>query len=153
MMEEPRMNGKKQEWVSQEDVEAIVGAAMAHYPDLQAVYLFGSYGTEQEWPDSDVDIALLLRHEEARRAGALALSELRFALEEQLKKTVDLINLREVSTVFQHEITQGGLVIFAPDEEAVRAFEMGVLSAYQKLNEERREIISEFLRTKRAYAL
>ncbi len=38
----------------------IVRTVLDHYPDTQAIYLFGSYGTENEWPDSDVDIALLL---------------------------------------------------------------------------------------------
>ncbi len=33
---------------------------LAQFPDTQAIYLFGSFGTEHEWPASDVDIALLL---------------------------------------------------------------------------------------------
>ncbi len=31
-----------------------------HFPNIQAIYLFGSYGTEDEWFNSDIDIALLL---------------------------------------------------------------------------------------------
>ena len=126
---------------------------LTHYPDAQAMYLFGSFGTEREWPDSDVDIALLLPPVTAKQTGTLVMSELRFRLEQQFKKTVDLINLRQVSTVFQHEIIQEGRVLFAADAEAVRCFEMMVLSAYQKLNDERREILQAFLHTKRAYAV
>ena len=33
---------------------------LEHYPLAQAIYLFGTYGTVDEWPDSDVDIAVLL---------------------------------------------------------------------------------------------
>ena len=64
-------------------------------------YLFGSFGTEQEWPDSDVDIAVLLPPEEAKKIGVLSMSDLRFALEPALKKEIDLINLRCVPTVLQ----------------------------------------------------
>ncbi|MBK6563551.1 nucleotidyltransferase domain-containing protein [Candidatus Amarobacter glycogenicus] len=33
---------------------------LQHYPTTQAIYLFGSFGTADEWPTSDVDIAVLL---------------------------------------------------------------------------------------------
>ncbi|MGH8527532.1 MAG: type VII toxin-antitoxin system MntA family adenylyltransferase antitoxin [Gammaproteobacteria bacterium] len=79
----------------------IVRAVLGHYPDTQAIYLFGSYGTENEWPDSDVDIALLLRPEQAKASRMLAMSPLCSELGSLFGKVVDLINLREVSTVFQ----------------------------------------------------
>ncbi|MCZ7670644.1 MAG: hypothetical protein M5U34_27580 [Chloroflexi bacterium] len=41
--------------------------------------------------------------------------------------------------------------IFCADEYAADEFEMLTLSYYQKLNEERREILAEFARTGRAY--
>ncbi|PKM99247.1 MAG: hypothetical protein CVU78_07300 [Elusimicrobia bacterium HGW-Elusimicrobia-2] len=47
--------------------EIIVKTVLSHYPDIQAIYLFGSYGTGDEWPDSDVDIALLFKAETAGR--------------------------------------------------------------------------------------
>jgi uncharacterized protein len=50
---------------------------------------------------------------------------------------VDLINLRETNTVFQNEIITEGRLICMTDESATDAFEMNVMSAYQKLNEER----------------
>jgi predicted nucleotidyltransferase len=40
--------------------DAIVRCVLSHYPATQAIYLFGSYGTENEWPDSDIDVAVLL---------------------------------------------------------------------------------------------
>lgn len=128
-------------------MEAIVGTLLAAYPATQAVYLFGSYGTENEWPDSDVDIALLLPPDEAKRVGALVMSELYFALESLLKKDVDLVNLRHVSTVFQKEIIMAERRIFCADDYAADEFEMLVLSLYQKLNEERAELLAEGLRS------
>jgi predicted nucleotidyltransferase len=128
-------------------VEGVVGAILTVYPAAQAIYLFGSYGTGNEWPDSDVDIALLLPPDEAKKAGTLMMSELRFALESLLKKDVDLINLRQVSTVFQKEIILAERRIFCADEYAADEFEMLVLSFYQKLNEERAEVLAEGLRS------
>lgn len=133
--------------------EAIVQAVLKSHPDTQAIYLFGSYGTADEWPDSDVDIALLLPPAKAKTAGSLAMGEPRFELEALLGKTVDLINVRQVSTVFQKEIIFAGRRIYTGDEYAAEEFEMLTLSFYQKLNEERREILDEFWRTGRAYQI
>lgn len=131
--------------------EAIIRTVLKSHPDTQAVYLFGSYGTADEWPDSDVDIALLLPPAKAKTTGSMAMSELHFELEALLKKRVDLINIRQVSTVFQKEIIFADRRIYTGDEYAAEEFEMLTLSFYQKLNEERREIMDEFWRTGRAY--
>ena len=128
-------------------IEGIIGALLAAYPATQAIYLFGSYGTENEWPDSDVDIALLLPPYEAKKTGSLVMSELHFSLESLLKKDVDLVNLRQVSTVFQKEIIMAERRIFCADNYAADEFEMLVLSFYQKLNEERAELLAEGLRS------
>ena len=47
----------------------------------------------------------------------------------------------------------GGRLIYSPDHLAVDEFEMLVLSYYQKLNEERKDILESFRKTKRAYAV
>ena len=133
--------------------EDMTGTLLAAYPVMQAIYLFGSYGTENEWPDSDVDIALLLPPEEAKKAGSLVMGELHSALESLLKKDVDLINLRQVSTVFQKEIIMADRRIFCADAYAADEFEMLVLSLYQKLNEERAELLAEGLRSGSFYSV
>lgn len=136
-----------------EPMEAIIIETIRHYyPVIQGIYLFGSYGAGQERPDSDLDIALLLPPELAKGEKNLILSECRFALEEALHREVDLLNARQVSTVMQKEII-GGRLIFNPDRQAVDEFEMLVLSYYQKLNEERKDILESFRRTRRAYAV
>lgn len=131
----------------------IIRIILSHYPAVQGIYLFGSFGTESEWPDSDIDIALLLPHEQAKEEKNLPLSECRFDLEEALHKEVDLLNARQVSTVFQKEIIAGGRLIHCQDRYAVDEFEMLTISYYQKLNEERQDILESFRRTKRAYAV
>ena len=122
-----------------------------HYPTTQGIYLFGSHDTPDEWPESDVDIAVLLPNDAAGSAGALRLSPCAAALAAHLGKHVDLVNLRYASTVFQHEIIQHGRLLYSADMNAIYLFEMVVMSLYQKLNEERADIMREFLKTKRAY--
>jgi uncharacterized protein len=73
------------------------------------------------------------------------MSDCRDALENVLKKTVDLINLRTVNTVFQNEIIQQGRIIYQQNERIVDEFEMQVMSFYQKLNEERAGILEDIL--------
>ncbi|MGB3218855.1 MAG: hypothetical protein WBD79_15760, partial [Anaerolineae bacterium] len=65
---------------------------------------------------------------------------------------VDLVNGREVSTVFQKEIIRSGRRIYTADDNAVAEFEMLTLSYYQKLNEERAAILQVFRETGKAYA-
>ena len=62
------------------DHRSIIEAVLNHYPDVQAIYLFGSHDTEYQRPNSDVDIALLLPPNKAREAGSLALGPLWFEL-------------------------------------------------------------------------
>jgi predicted nucleotidyltransferase len=121
------------------------------YPSLQGIYLFGSYQTEREWPDSDVDVAILFPPDKAPKETNLVFSDCKIKLEEFLKKDVDLINLRLVSTVFQFQIVTTGRLILCSDQRAVAEFEMLTLSYYQKLNEERSGILQEFYKTGKAY--
>ncbi len=129
----------------------IIQTVLSHYPHTQAIYLFGSYGTEHELPESDVDIAVLLPPDEAKQAGSFAMSKLHMMLERLLGKAVDLINLRRVSTVFQKEITMAERRIFCEDNYAADEFEMLVLSFYLKLNEERADIVADALSGGRFY--
>ena len=130
----------------------IIQTVLAHYPVAQAIYLFGSYGAGNAWPDSDADIALLLTPEQAKAEQNMLLSRCRFDLEDALSKEVDLLNAREVSTVFQKEII-GGVRIYCADPYAADELEMLVISYYQGLNQERREILDAFYKTWRAYAV
>ncbi|MCB1934931.1 MAG: hypothetical protein KDF59_03195 [Nitrosomonas sp.] len=124
--------------------EVIVQSILNFYPDIQGVYLFGNYDTEYERGDSDLDLALLLPFPIAIRTKDLPLSPCRVDLETKLGRNVDLINLRLVSTVLQNEILNTGRLIVDQEPEAIREFEMRVLSDYQKLNEERKDILVLF---------
>ncbi|MFN8499622.1 MAG: nucleotidyltransferase domain-containing protein [Anaerolineae bacterium] len=132
-------------------VASIIAIILESYPNTKAIYLFGSYGTEYEWPDSDVDIAVLLPPMEAKSVGHFVMSDTWLTLECALNRDVDLVNLRLVSTVFQKEIVMADRRIFCADPRADDDFEMLVLALYQKLNQERAEILAEGLRLGKFY--
>ncbi len=132
-----------------EENKKIISTVLKHYPLAQAVYLFGTYGTEFQREDSDVDIAILLPPKEAKTAKLLAVSDLRFDLETLLERKVDLINLRCVPTILQKEVIGADRQIYCANKYAADEFEMLTLSYYQKLNEERFEIIEDALATGR----
>ncbi|MBI5967020.1 MAG: nucleotidyltransferase domain-containing protein [Deltaproteobacteria bacterium] len=41
--------------------DKIIRTVLEHYPDTQAIYLFGSRTAGEEWPESDVDTDLIFR--------------------------------------------------------------------------------------------
>ncbi len=122
-----------------------------HFPTIQAIYLFGLYGTEDQSPESDVDIALLLPHAEVKAHENLYGTELHSELEGLFGRSVDLINLRQVNLVFQKEVIMAGRRIFCGDAFAADEFEMLTIPLYQKLNEERADIVEDAMRTGRFY--
>jgi len=133
--------------------DVIIRIILESYPDAQAIYIFGSHDTEDEWPASDMDIGLLLPPRQAKKTSLLALSSCRAVLADYVRKDVDLVNLRQVSTVFQKEIIATGRLIHCGNPYAVDEFEMLVISYYQKLNQERRELLDAFMETGRAYGV
>ncbi len=123
---------------------------LEYFPNIQAVYLFGSFDSDYEREDSDIDIGLLFPPETAN-PGIVAMNKCRYALADYTQKDVDLINMRQVSTVFQKEIIANGRLLFCLNQYAVDEFEMLVLSYYQKLNQERKDLLEDFKQTGRAY--
>jgi uncharacterized protein len=101
------------------------------------IYLFGSEAQQQARQDSDIDLAFLsertLSHyERFMIAGELA---------SILNCDVDLVDLKEATTVFQAQVVGKGKVLYCADDDKKAQFEMKVFKEYAKLNEERAEIL------------
>lgn len=131
----------------------IISTVKACFPTVIAIYLFGTWCTEGERADSDIDIALLFPVEQSNKPEYQTISDLHIKLENMFHKNVDILNVRRVSTVFQKEIIGADRKIYCADKYSTDEFEMLVLSYYQKLNDERRKIVNEFIESKRAYAV
>lgn len=132
-------------------LDEIVRSVVSTYPEAEAVYLYGSAARDESNRKSDVDLAIVLPGASAKAAGSLALSELRFRLEDLLRRPVDLVNARAAPIVLQKEIVATGIPLYAADSTGLQRYEMIVLSLYGKLNEERRDILEDFASTGRAY--
>lgn len=124
--------------------QKIISTILQHAPDVEAIYIFGSTAKNQENKNSDIDIVILLPVKQAKEIGNLYLTDLHSDLIFLLKKEVDLINLRIVSTVFQKEIISKGTVIYCANRYNKDEFEMLIISFYQTLNFERKEILEKF---------
>ena len=128
--------------MNEHPVKNVILPTVFHFfPDACAVYLFGSFGTEYERPDSDMDLAILLPPSTGNRSN---LEACRVAVEEKTGRYVDLVDLGHADAVFRFEIVLTGRLL-TPVTSDVRSFEMLTMSLYQKLNEERAGILSDIM--------
>ena len=133
------------------DVNLIDVICTAH-PNTQAIYLYGTWGTEYQRRDSDVDIAVLLPHEEAKGVDSWEWHLLATEVAGKLHvEYADLINLRTAPVILRKEIIAADRRIYCANEYAADEFEMLTISFYQKLNDERRGIVESALKTGRFY--
>lgn len=117
------------------------------FPDVKGIYLFGSYGTKFERPDSDIDIAVLAE----KKIKAQELWDIAQKIARLLHRNVDLVDLSQSSTVFAFQITHEGKRIFCSKPFDCDLYETHVFSDYVRLNEERREILDDIKKRGRIY--
>ena len=114
-----------------------------------AVYLHGSWASEYERDESDLDLAILAE----RR---LELSELikiqqGIAARLNLHAEIDLADLYSANTVFAAIVITTGERLFSSGI-AADIFEMKTLAAYARLNEERHDILQDIVQRGTVYA-
>lgn len=119
----------------------IVDYITASLPGVVAIYRFGSHGSVYERTDSDVDLAILGRS----LIDSMATWNLSEDLAIRVGRQVDLIDLAVASTVLQAQIVSSGERFFCADPGYCDSYEVYVLSAYARLNEERKDILREAL--------
>lgn len=119
-------------------MEQIIVETLKDAVSPSVIYLFGSAATGYIRRDSDIDIAFLSDERSLDHYERFMLAQ---QLAERLQRDVDLIDLKEASTVFQAQIISSGKVIYCADEQKKAEYEWLVLKMYAKLNEERAEIL------------
>lgn len=127
--------------------DLIVEKLQKGWPGLQAVYLFGSVAKGEARPGSDLDIAAL-----GQSVKGVAFN-LGLELSRDLGVDVDLIDLAHAPTVLQKEVIEHGHLLWTSNPLETEFFALRVWSSYQKLCEERREIVEEGLATARFYRI
>ena len=108
-------------------------------PDCLAIYLFGSWGSDGERFDSDIDLAML----PLAPLDPVHCWELAQKLASLARRDVDLIDLLRASTVLRMQVVANGQRLYTADVNIVEQFEDTVYSSYARLNEERRGILDD----------
>jgi predicted nucleotidyltransferase len=121
------------------DYRPAVDLILAALPTTEAVYLFGSRARGDAHSGSDIDLAVLAD----ARLEALARFEVQEQIASRLHCDVDLVDLRAASTVMRVRVLEHGIVLYERTAGPRQAFEATALSAYARLNEERRGIIDD----------
>jgi predicted nucleotidyltransferase len=131
----------------EQPLAALVDRLVQEFPGLISVYRFGSFDTEHERPESDLDLAVYA-------GGPLPVVKLwRFAQElaAGVGRDVDLVDLAAASTVMRAQVIHGGERIHCADEFACETFEDYAYASYARLNEERSGILQDILRRRSVY--
>jgi len=122
-------------------IQKIIETLKGALPDLQAVYLFGSFSCGRENNDSDVDLAVLCK----KRVPTIELFDLATKLRIFLNRDVDLVDMLGNSTVFNFEIITHSKKIFVDNSSICDFFEKQAYSMYFDLNEIRKGIIGDIM--------
>ena len=123
-------------------------ALLASMPDAWAIYVYGSFALGDHWPQSDVDLAVLLPQGQTIPdvLGTIGTVSTRCG------RSVDLVDLRQAGDVLRREVLENGRTLYSSDPDLVLAWEASAMSRYARHREEVREILNDFERTGVGYA-
>ncbi|MHB1654474.1 MAG: type VII toxin-antitoxin system MntA family adenylyltransferase antitoxin [Desulfitobacteriaceae bacterium] len=135
------MNGKL-------DMETLIIEYLVRTVDPVIIMIFGSFVKGNIREDSDIDIAFL----SDKAPSSYELFLLAQGLAAKMGRDVDLIDLKQVSTVFKAQVIGTGKVIYASDMKRLADFRIRSLKDYALLNEERAEIVKSISARGRVYS-
>ena len=102
--------------LSPNDIERI-RQFFSNYPEIAAAYVFGSVATGKDRRRSDIDFAIMVKHE----MNALARVEMETALSNFLGRDVDLVIFDRGSPLLQRQVLKYGCLVYEADpKERVR---------------------------------
>ncbi len=125
----------------------IVSAVRAVLPEVEAVYLYGSFATGEQNDSSDLDLAVAM----PSRLNPLQLWDASNAMADKLNIDLDLLDLKAVDTVVQHQVLTTGRRIFG-EGLLLDLYETYILSAMTSLEELRAPLIADILHRGSVYA-
>ncbi|MGL5000402.1 MAG: type VII toxin-antitoxin system MntA family adenylyltransferase antitoxin [Cetobacterium sp.] len=108
--------------------------------ECETIYVFGSYASGKTHNKSDIDIAFLSKNKIGKYDIFMKAQE----ISSSVNKEIDLVDLKDSSTVFQNEVVKNGIVILDGDIIKRQKFEVLVLKKYIELNELRKDIIQSY---------
>ena len=118
-------------------------ALLERLPNAWAIYVFGSLARGDEWPNSDLDLGVLLPPGET----ISDLLGLVSHVSTRVNRDVDLVDLRTVDDILRSEVLADGQVIFVSQPGAVLDWEASAMSRQARHREDIREILEDFRRS------
>ncbi|HHY59118.1 MAG TPA: nucleotidyltransferase domain-containing protein [Clostridia bacterium] len=110
-----------------DDKLPLLPALFARYPEIVAVFLFGSYGTEYQHPGSDIDLAVYFSRQVSLALEADLLGEICDILRTD---RVDLVNLNKAPLPLQFKAVSQGRLIYEADYIATCDYIESLLKQY-----------------------
>ncbi len=117
--------------ISEQDLKGL-GGILGEYPFIASAYVFGSVASGKAGPMSDVDIALLLRHDAPSGKDLIHTEDyLAYRIAKELGvREVDIVDLNRQGLVFQHQVLKSGRLIYDADPALRIAFTASVISRF-----------------------
>ena len=131
----PEMENNHQ-LIPHHDIVQMICTAM---PEVLAIYLFGSHSLGLQHADSDIDLAILPQ----QKLSEIDVWALAQSLAAKYSRDVDLIDLKQASTVMRMQVISKGERLYCSDEQSCEVFEDFVFSNYAHFNEERAGILKD----------
>jgi len=101
---------------------------LSSFPQVQTVFLFGSYGTEYQSQHSDIDFAVYFDRDMTVNEEAAFLNKLSIALDTD---RVDLLNLNKAPLILQFNAVADSRIIYERDYFTTCDYIERVVSLYQ----------------------
>lgn len=120
---------KKHEAILERAKAKIVSA----FPEVLAIYVFGSFGTKYERADSDVDLAILTE----AAIDPVVLWDLAQKIAIDIDRDVDLIDMKNASTIFRYVIISSGTRFYTKDLLRTAFVENSYSSMYLRFKDDR----------------
>ena len=111
------------------------------------IYLFGSFAKGQGREDSDIDLGIYTDKEISSYELFTIANKLSF----EIKRDVQIVDLKEVDTVFASQIVGNREELYSKDEKLRANYNIRVFKDYAKLNEERKIVLDAIERDGRIY--
>ncbi len=111
------------------------------------IYLFGSFAKGEGREDSDIDVAIHVDGKIDEYELFTLANELSFIV----KRDVQLINLKNISTVFSAQIVGTREIIYSIEENKRIEYEIRAFKDYAKLNEERKVVLDAIKKDGKIY--
>lgn len=118
-----------------------------NFPDLLAVYVFGSVATQTASAESDLDLAIML----PGKIEPLVLWDCSAKVAELVGCDVDLLDFKSASTVMQYQVITTGYRLWESSSEAA-IYESFVLSEKTALDEARKPLLEHIAKDGHIYA-